>query len=76
LYRKAIWSQAILCWHKKLRWRPTSVARWPWRTDFLFQQVDEICLSILQRFKLGRASEAFRDFFRDSASLTDPVCPL
>jgi hypothetical protein len=34
------------------------VARWPWRTDFPFQQVDEICLSILQRFKLGRAPGA------------------
>jgi len=27
-------SQAMSCWHRKLRWRPTSVARWPWRTDF------------------------------------------
>ena len=55
LYRMVIWSRATSCWHKKLRWRPTSVARWRWRTDFPFRQVDEICFSILQRLKLGRA---------------------
>src|SRR6267142_7086156 len=31
---KVISSQATSCWHRKLRWRPTNVARWPWRTDF------------------------------------------
>src|SRR5882762_8778667 len=41
-------SQATSCWHRKLRWRPTSVVRWPWRTDFLCQQADEICISITE----------------------------
>src|SRR5258708_38553898 len=41
-------SQAMSCWHRKLRWRPTSVARWPWRTDFWRQWVDEIRFSITE----------------------------
>src|SRR5712664_732231 len=45
---KVISSQATSCWHRKLRWRPTSVVHWPWRTNFLCQQADEICISITE----------------------------
>src|SRR5216683_1985055 len=38
-------SQATSCWHRKLRWRPMSVARWPWRTDFSCQEAHEIHFS-------------------------------
>src|SRR3981081_2094865 len=30
---------------QKIVWRPTSVARWPWRTNFSCQQADEIRFS-------------------------------
>src|SRR5216684_6596853 len=41
-------SQAMSCWHRKLRWRPTSVPRWPWLTNFRCQRVDEIRFSIAE----------------------------
>src|SRR3981081_4404028 len=36
------------CWRRKSRWRPTSVARWPWRTIFSCKQADEIRFSITE----------------------------
>jgi hypothetical protein len=33
---------------KFLRWRPTSVARWPWRTNFWRKRGDEIRFSITE----------------------------
>src|SRR5258706_8157976 len=45
---KVISSQATSCWRRKLRWRPTSVARWPWRTNISCKQADEIRFSITE----------------------------
>src|SRR5229473_7437354 len=45
LHPKVTSSQATSCWHRKLRWRPTSVARWPWRTDFSCQHAHELRFS-------------------------------
>jgi hypothetical protein len=50
---KVISSQATSCWRRKLRWRPTSVARWPWRTDFQCR-----CLAGARRGRLVRYSVA------------------
>jgi hypothetical protein len=41
LRREVISLQATSCWHKKLRWRPTSVARWPWPTTLPRKRTDE-----------------------------------
>src|SRR5450631_4167294 len=35
-------------WHRKLRWKPTSVARWPWRTNFRCPRVDGTRFSIAE----------------------------
>src|SRR5450631_3674315 len=43
---KVTLSPEMSCWHRKLRWKPTSVARWPWRTNFRCQRVDETRFSI------------------------------